>query len=491
MTPWKALAEGHRTKRDALIPPEWILSEERLLKLSGADTCDAGRLIALDVFSRSELLSDEEIEITTRYDATILLRKIATGVLSSEAVVVAFCYTKSLDGEASNTNSALVYLLLDAGAVFYCKTNIPQTMMTADSENNIFGRTLNPHKTSLTAGGSSGGEGALVAARGSPLGVGTDIAGSIRIPSLCCGIYGFKPTCNRVPYGGQAWAPFPRLGFPGGINPSAGPLANSVEDLALFMEVVIQKRPWTYDPTALDLDWRKIELGRQKNLTIGILAEDPEYPLMPPVRRTLSEATDKLSRAGHTIIHLPADLSCGVGLAGRLAYQFYGLVKAGFECAEEITGEPPIKSVALGVHPFSMAGFPVRPDLDLPEKIDHLTAARENFAIAWQEKWRDNNLDVVVSPGSNTTAVPHDTYGCPVYTMIWNLLDFPAGIIPFGKSSMKVDARCEKAEGAFEADYDPSAWDGAPCAIQVVAPRFRDEECLAAMRIIDQDLRRP
>lgn len=96
----------------------------------------------------------------------------------------------------SQTNSSLVDLLLSQGAVVYCKTNVPQTLMasctilhtafpvqvanslqTTDSHNNVFGRTLNPLNTSLTAGGSSGGEGALVAMRGSPLGVGTDVGG--------------------------------------------------------------------------------------------------------------------------------------------------------------------------------------------------------------------------------------------------------------------------------------------------------------------------
>lgn len=82
-------------------------------------------------------------------------------------------------------DSALVKLLKSLGAILYCKTNVPQSLMTADSDNNVYGRTLNPHNTNLTAGGSTGGEGALIALRGSVLGVGTDIAGSIRIPSLC------------------------------------------------------------------------------------------------------------------------------------------------------------------------------------------------------------------------------------------------------------------------------------------------------------------
>lgn len=113
-----------------------------------------------------------------------------------------------LDNGPSQENSYLVDTLLNLGAVLYCKTNIPQTLMvccfelslnptspgvfsrpldfltlmlplfkTADSHNNVFGRALNPWNTSLTAGGSTGGEGALIAFRGSPLGVGTDVAG--------------------------------------------------------------------------------------------------------------------------------------------------------------------------------------------------------------------------------------------------------------------------------------------------------------------------
>lgn len=72
----------------------------------------------------------------------------------------------------SQTTSPLVSILLSAGAVIYCKTNIPQTLMALDSENNLFGRTLNPFNRLLTAGGSSGGEGALIRMKGSPLGVG-------------------------------------------------------------------------------------------------------------------------------------------------------------------------------------------------------------------------------------------------------------------------------------------------------------------------------
>ncbi|EMR64716.1 putative general amidase-b protein [Eutypa lata UCREL1] len=90
--------------------------------------------------------------------------------------------------EPAQDNSALAAMLIDLGAVLYCKTNLPQSIMTGDSDNNVFGRTLNPRNKLLTAGGSTGGEGALLALRGSILGVGTDIGGSIRVPSLRVGV---------------------------------------------------------------------------------------------------------------------------------------------------------------------------------------------------------------------------------------------------------------------------------------------------------------
>ncbi|KAJ5681850.1 uncharacterized protein N7477_001790 [Penicillium maclennaniae] len=217
-------------------------------------------------------------------------------------------------------------MLLELGAVLYVKTNIPQTMMTADSENIIYGRTLNPHNTTLTAGGSSGGEGALVAFRGSILGVGTDIAGSIRIPSLCCGVHGFKPTADRVPFGGQVSGAME--GLPG-LKPAAGPLAHSVADLQLFMKTVIgEGEAWQYDQTALAVPWHSNPRAikeRNGSLTIGVLAEDKRFPLHPPVRRALDRAVELLTRAGHRIVKLDNQSREGtsVAFASRLSFEYF------------------------------------------------------------------------------------------------------------------------------------------------------------------------
>ena len=82
-------------------------------------------------------------------------------------------------GDPAAHDATLAQLLADAGAVFYVKTNVPTAMMIAESVNNVFGRTVNPLNRRLTSGGSSGGESALIAFKGSPWGVGTDIGGSV------------------------------------------------------------------------------------------------------------------------------------------------------------------------------------------------------------------------------------------------------------------------------------------------------------------------
>ncbi|GKT66294.1 general amidase [Colletotrichum tofieldiae] len=476
---WEAIASQHRTKQQQAIPQDWIIPHSKLKELNGTGTANEGRLIALEATRKSALLTEKELEITEIYGARELLSKIHTGGFSSEEVTVAFCkraalaqqltsclteiffdegiararqldqhlkatgkpigplhglpislkdsfvvkghyatvgYVEFLKRPPPTANSAMVNLLLDAGAVFFCKTNIPQTMM-----NNIFGRTLNPHKTSLTAGGSTGGEGALVAFRGSVLGIGTDIAGSVRIPSLCCGVYGFKPTADRTPFDGQSFYPFPKLHLPG-VTPVAGPIANSVDDLILLMETTLARRPWEYDASAVGIPWRSLD-NAKKTLTIGVLPEDPNYSLHPPVRRALDEAVSSLKAAGHDIVRLPSDPSCSPGLGGKLGFTFFGLTSSSLDTLANEIGEPLVSSVERNVHPFADTKPPVSPELDKAHQLSEFLSLRGSYANSWRKTWRENNLEVVLGPGATSTAVPHDTYGVPVYTLMWNVLD--------------------------------------------------------------------
>ncbi|PIG89369.1 general amidase-B [Aspergillus arachidicola] len=538
---WETKVAEKRKQLELQIPQDWRLNATFLSTLPSN-----GHLIEADIPRHSGLLSEEELDLTEHYTAAQLLQKLAWGEVTSLAVTTAFCkraaiaqqltscltehffdraleraqylddylkrekrvmgplhglpislkdsfyikgiqstvgYVSFLENPPAETNSALVDLLLDLGAVLYVKTNIPQTMMTGDSENNIYGRTLNPHNTNLTAGGSSGGEGALVAFRGSILGVGTDIAGSIRIPSLCCGVYGFKPTADRIPFGGQVSGAIE--GVPG-IKPAAGPLAQSLDDIELFMSTVLKAEPWRYDVTTIGSPW-VTALRLPSLLTIGVLGEDPDFPVHPPVRRAMESAIAALAKKGHRIVRLEHEPSRGVAYASRLAFQYFTYGPHVDHIAA--SGEPLVASVAKLANPLFTGPFPVDQDLGIFEKIDGLYNARKAYAEEWRRTWVQHDIDVLLTPGAQSTATPHDTYGWPPYTVIWNLLDYPACILPYSKSSKALDPDPMPVHDGVQPSYEPDSVDGAPCALQIVTPRHQDEKCLLFARLIDKDIR--
>ncbi|GAQ47366.1 hypothetical protein AtubIFM55763_008768 [Aspergillus tubingensis] len=540
---WRVIVAERRRDLDSKIPSEWRLKEDFVSSLPRPT-----HLLASNAVEKSGILTDAELDITGSYDASQLLKKLASGELSSVAVTTAFCkraavaqqltscltehffdfalerakylddylkrekkvigplhglpislkdsyhvkgyhttigYVSFLGHGPATTNSAVVDMLLDLGAVLYVKTNVPQTMLTADSDNNIYGRTLNPHNTALTAGGSTGGEGALLALRGSLIGVGTDVAGSIRIPALCCGIYGFKPTTARIPYGGQV--SFLYEGPPS-VEPCAGPMTATFEDLELFMSTILDAEPWRYDVTTLAAPWsRNPQLTEP--LTIGILATDEKYPLHPPIKRALESAIEALTRKGHRIVYLDNDTNkdLDIAYANRLFWQ-YGTYSPHHDHVTP-SGEPLVTSVAKGPSPMVTGDFPVSKELGIFEEIHELHHKRQDYRDAWRKVWVETGIDVILGPGAQNTAVPHDTYAWPPYTVVWNLLDYPACIIPYGQASKELDPEPMPINDGMQPSYNPDEVDGAPCALQIITSRFQDEKCLAAARIIDRDIR--
>ncbi|KAL4954404.1 amidase signature domain-containing protein [Aspergillus filifer] len=521
--PWQAIATKKREEVAAKIPAEWRLPAKYTKDVSETSTASV-----LHVPRECGLLSPTELEITENYDAAALVEAIAAAKYTAEEVAVAFCkragiaqqlsaclteiffdeaiaHAKELDeyfqktgktkgpfhglpisvkdsfnvkgydttvgfvsfiGRSSATaNAPLVDILLDLGAVLYVKTNIPQTMMTADSENNIFGRVLNPHNPSLTAGGSSGGAGALVAMRGTLLSVGTDIAGSIRIPALCCGTFGFKPTAGRIPYGGQLSGA--RKGSPG-IVPCAGPLATTFADLKLFMDTIMSANPWDRDPTTLAVPWRDIPAAKEGPLTIGVVGADSVYSFQPPVRRALDAAVAALKNAGHTVKVLENVPS--ISEAATLSFKLFSLDPSQSALKHiEASGEPPIRSLKSSIPDFGGKAFTI-------EDVFDFNAQRAEIVAAWHQIWLENGLHAIIMPGHGKTAGPHDTYGHPPYTVVWNLVDWPACVIPYGRVDPSLDSG--------DADFDPNIVQNAPCSIQVIGRRFHDEELLSTASVI-------
>lgn len=199
-------------------------------------------------------------------------------------------------------------------------------------------------------------------------------------------------------------------------------MANSVDDLTLLMETTLARRPWDYDASSVNTPWRNLDDG-VKTLTIGLLPEDPNYPLHPPVRRALNDAVLALEAAGHNVVHLPSDPSRSASVGGRLGFSYFGMTSSGLDALANTIGEPLVPSVKRNVHPFNDDKPPISPELDTAHQLSEFLRLRSGYADSWRSTWRDNNLDVVVGPGAISTAVPHDTYGAPVYTLMWNVLD--------------------------------------------------------------------
>jgi amidase len=157
--------------------------------------------------------------------------------------------------------------------------------------------TVNPHHRKLSPGGSSGGEGASMGFKCAPLGIGTDIGGSIRCPAAFNGAYGFRPTALRNPYDGIILAGEGQES----IRCVVGPLASSsVEDLDLFMSAVIDQEPWDVETSLVAMPWKRVQ--RTKEFTVGILWDDGIVRPHPPIRRGLQYAKEKLQAAGMKVV---------------------------------------------------------------------------------------------------------------------------------------------------------------------------------------------
>jgi amidase len=190
-------------------------------------------------------------------------------------------------------DSTLVKALRDAGAVFFVKTTMPQTGMALETWSVLWGRTLNPRNNKLGSGGSSGGDGALIALKGSPIGPSSDIGGSIRAPAAFNGLYSIRPSSERIPKGGM------RSTAPGNVSikVSCGPACHSMTDLKMFTKVLNGHPNVEYDASFIPIPWREVETPAK--LTIGILEFDGVCMPHPPILRAMRETMAKLEAAGH------------------------------------------------------------------------------------------------------------------------------------------------------------------------------------------------
>ena len=140
-------------------------------------------------------------------------------------------------------DAAIVRLLRDAGAYPFVKTNVPITLLSFESSSDVWGRTNNPYSAKHSPGGSTGGEAALLAFGGSRLGIGTDVAGSVRIPAHYSGIYTIKASSQRFPKGGNNTSVVGQESIPAVYSP----MTRTLDDLETVWRAIVGMKPWEYD----------------------------------------------------------------------------------------------------------------------------------------------------------------------------------------------------------------------------------------------------
>ncbi|KAF8842043.1 amidase signature enzyme [Paxillus ammoniavirescens] len=424
----------------------------------------------------------------------------------------------ALCGKPLNYDGAFVRLLRDAGAVPYVKTNTPTTMLSFEATNDVFGVTENPHKKGYSPGGSSGGESALLALGGSRIGVGTDVAGSVRAPSHYSGTYAIKSSMHRFLKTGSVSS------MPGqeGVPATHSPMAKTLEDLETFWRAVFQMKPWEYDASVLNIPWREVKLPVDRPLRWGVMWDDGVVAPTPACLRALKMVTEALEKQGHEIVTLnPPSPYEGLQIASQLLLADGGKTASKPFHSFETNDAGMIPAFrALRLPRFIMKIYAwyvryVRRDPIYAGLVDNfyeksvaeyyaLIARREDYRARWFKVWRgtevegalgDEGVDFILTVPNALPAVPHKgmRHGWKAcgYTFLFNLLDYSAGVMPITRvKSTDVLPRSFCARNAIEREnyrmYDATAMEGLPIGVEVVGRRLEEERVLEGMKLIEK-----
>ncbi|KAF1966479.1 amidase [Bimuria novae-zelandiae CBS 107.79] len=374
----------------------------------------------------------------------------------------------------------ILTILRKAGAVFHCRTTIPQTMMHLETDSVLYGVTNNPYNSSLSSGGSSGGEGALLALHGSCLGIGSDVGGSIRNPAANCGVYGIKPTAFRVPTDGWGYI----MAGADSVESVLGPMSTSLSGLKLFMKTVLDSEPWLTEPALIPFPWRNFELPKDRPLRIGILWDDQIVKPHPPITRALKMFADRAQRNGIEVIDFKPYLH---DEAWAIIASLY------FTDGGEADGEA-INSSGEPWRPLSewiITQNPCVKKLDVGE-LTYWLEEREAYRKEYALHWNSLGVDAVLCPVGPGVAPKHNTSKYWWYTSQWNLLDYPAVAFPVTKVDNNIDKldandRSLSAHDSFNRElWDPEEFHGLPVSLQLVGRRFEDEKVLGILEHVTQ-----
>jgi Asp-tRNA(Asn)/Glu-tRNA(Gln) amidotransferase A subunit family amidase len=362
-----------------------------------------------------------------------------------------FCGSRFRLDHCAERDSTAVTRFRAAGAVILGKTSTAEFLNNYETDNHLIGRTNNPWDLGRTAGGSSGGESAAIAAFCSAGGIGSDGGGSIRVPAHFCGIAGLKPTPGRVSVAGH----FPPIAHPGGLLGVGGPMARTAADVRLLFQVLAGHD--IEDPFSAPVPLRVPDLARIK---VGVWLDMYDVPLDADSLTTIEKAAAALQQLG-----IPAEqfVPTGVDAAPDLWWFFFERLSAPF--THELMKGREQDAHWTGTELVCRALQQPLPTMR--DVVVNLGARDEMRTKLFRQMER---YPVLLTPVCATSAWPHrqrpfDLLKMVTPVSIFNLLGMPAIVIPFGMSR-----------------------DGMPIGIQLVA-RAYEEELLLELAIRLEEIR--
>jgi fatty acid amide hydrolase len=489
-------------------------------EVSAREVLDAhlGRIESVDgrVRAFTEVLREQAAADADASDAR-RARGEARGPLDGVPVTVKECYDvagrattlgiPSWRGRIAERDAAVVTLLREAGAVVLGRTNLSQTMLYVEARNPLFGQTSNPWSLAHAPGGSSGGEGAAIAAGMSPLGVGTDIGGSIRTPAHFSGIAGLKPTLDRFPMRGYRSV----LAGQEAVRGMGGPMARTAGDLALFFAVLDPQRGTALDPRVPPLAWEDPAQVRVEGLRVGVYTSDGVLAPSKAVARAVGRAADALREQGCTVsLFDPPDvramLSAYLGAlsadggAAMVEALSGGEVDPVLEPLRRMAGVPSgVRMVAArAARAFGQGNVALMLE-SMGDKsaaqLWALTDALRTQRTALLDAMDRAGVDVLLCPPFATPALPHGASKnftlASSYSILFNAVQLPAGVVPVTRVR-EGEARREAGRDVLErhAAKVDAASAGLPVGVQVVARPWQDHRVIAAMQAIERAVSR-
>ncbi|KAI1855595.1 hypothetical protein JX266_000460 [Neoarthrinium moseri] len=553
MASWQESASRKRESVLAKIPEQWRLSESFCAvpitpnSLSRNVTTDA----FLQTLPSAARLSQRELEITSETRISEILKNYESQHWTAEEVITAFCHRAAISHQMTESLSEIRFVeavneakahdnylrannkligplhgipvslkdqfrvegletaMAYIGWLGNVETNQTESLLTkqikslggiivakAKTVSNLQPPGLNPYNRLLSPGGSSGGEGSLLAFRGSVLGVGTDMGGSIRIPSAFNHLFGLKPSHGRISYKDLANS---LAGKP--VVPSvAGPMSTTLQNLIHFTKAIIESEGCGVDPALINMPWRQSKFDQVRidaaagGLCFATFPHDGVVKPHPTISRGVDSAIDAIRQAGHKVIGWdpPSHLEGSRIYAGIVFADVHDV-----HDAIRLSGEP----LMTALEPLFGKDEP-RKSMDMKDYYALVLRFRkyqEQYAEYWESTktltGTGRPVDGIITPVAAHAAVRHNSFFSYNYTIVYNILDYAAVTVPVTFADKNIDIARPYPEPLNDTDeknwnaYDPEMYHGAPIGIQIVGRRLEEEKVLALAEVLSGVLR--